>query len=203
VDTRADDLLRGPQPAEKETTVTDGPVLYVIVCGGRPAGELFSFAEHAQRQGWNVCVVATPSGTKFLDTGRLETLTGHPVRSGYKQPDEPDVLPPADAFVVAPATFNTVNKWAQGNSDTLALGLLNEAIGLDLPIVAVPWPNVALARHPVFDRSLAELRAWGVTILYDPARLPGPDSGSGEQAGTTFPWDELRRELETLRARLS
>jgi flavoprotein len=35
--------------------------------------------------------------------------------------------------VVAPATFNTINKWAQGISDTLALGLLNEATGLGLP----------------------------------------------------------------------
>jgi flavoprotein len=29
-------------------------------------------------------------------------------------PDEPDELPAADAVVVAPATFNTVNKWAAG-----------------------------------------------------------------------------------------
>ncbi|MGI8336551.1 flavoprotein [Actinomadura scrupuli] len=175
------------------------PVLYVVACGGPPAAEVTAFVVHAQEQGWNVCVVATPSGTKFLDTGRLAELTGHPVRSQYKQPDEPDVLPPADAFVVAPATFNTVNKWAQGSSDTLALGLLNEALGLGLPILAAPWPNAALARHPAFGRSVADLRGWGVTILFDPARLPAPDSGQG---GTAFPWDELRRELKTLRARL-
>jgi hypothetical protein len=32
------------------------------------------------------------------------------------------VLSPADAFVVTPATFNTVNKMASGAGDTLALG---------------------------------------------------------------------------------
>jgi phosphopantothenoylcysteine synthetase/decarboxylase len=181
--------------------VTKGPVLYVIVCGGRPAAELSAFVGHARDQGWIVCVVSTPSGTKFLDTERLAALTGYPVRSQYKQPDEPDVLPPADAFVVAPATFNTVNKWAHGNSDTLALGLLNEAIGLGLPIVAVPWPNVALARHPAFQQSIADLRAWGVTVLFDPERLPTPDSA--EQCRTAFPWGELRQELTALRTRLS
>lgn len=36
-------------------------------------------------------------------------------------------VPPPDAFVVAPCTFNTLNKWAAGVSDTLVLGLLNEA----------------------------------------------------------------------------
>jgi hypothetical protein len=35
-------------------------------------------------------------------------MTGHPVRTSYKLPDEPDVLPPPDAILVAPATFNTV-----------------------------------------------------------------------------------------------
>jgi phosphopantothenoylcysteine synthetase/decarboxylase len=115
------------------------------------------------------------------------------VRSQYKHPDEPDVLPAADAFVVAPATFNTINKWAQGISDTLALGLLNEATGLELPMAAVPWPNAALARHPVFRRSIATLAGWGVRIILDPDRLPDATA-----APAVFPWDELRAELPQL-----
>jgi len=173
--------------------VAEDPVLYVIACGGRPAAELPSFVERLRSDGWTVCVVATPSGMKFLDADRLTELTGFPVRSDYKRPDEPDVLPPADAFAVAPATFNTVNKWAHGISDTLALGLLNEAVGLARPIVAAPWPNSALARHPVFVRSIAELRAWGVTVLLDPATLPTPDSP--DMAKGIFPWTELRQVL--------
>jgi phosphopantothenoylcysteine synthetase/decarboxylase len=148
------------------------------------------FVRFAQEQGWDVCVIATPDGTKFLDADLLSDQTNHPVRSQYKRPDEPDVLPPADAFVVAPATFNTINKWAQGISDTLALGLLNEGVGLGLPIAAVPWPNVALARHPVFVRSVATLREWGVTVILDSARLPG----AGEDP-PVFPWELLQTEM--------
>jgi phosphopantothenoylcysteine synthetase/decarboxylase len=170
------------------------PVLYLIACGGRPSGQFAAFVRFAQKQGWDVCVIATPDGTKFMDAGKLADLTGHPVRSQYKDPDEPDVLPPADAFVVAPATFNTINKWAQGISDTLALGLLNEAVGLGLPMAAVPWPNVALARHPVFVRSVATLREWSVRILLDHTRLPRV----GEPPGV-FPWEEVRAELVKLR----
>jgi len=170
------------------------PVLYIIACGGRPAGQLSAFVGFAQQQGWDVCVIATPDGTKFLDANELAELTNHPVRSQYKQPDEPDVLPPANAFVIPPATFNTINKWAQGISDTLALGLLNEAVGLGLPMVAVPWPNVALARHPVFVRSVATLREWGVRVILDPARLPG-----ASETPATFPWDELHTEVIKLR----
>lgn len=170
------------------------PVLYVIACGAPPAGQLPAFVSFAQEQGWDVCVIATPDGAKFLNGDLLAEQTSHPVRSQYKQPDEPDVLPPADAFVIAPATFNTINKWAQGISDTLALGLLNEAVGLSLPMAAVPWPNAALARHPVFVRSVATLRDWGVRLILDSARLPGASADP-----PVFPWELLRAELLKLR----
>jgi phosphopantothenoylcysteine synthetase/decarboxylase len=170
------------------------PVLYVIACGGRPAGQLPEFVRFAQGLDWDVCVIATPDGTKFLDAGQLAELTGHPVRAYYKQPDEPDELPPPDAFVIAPATFNTVNKLAGGISDTLALGLVNEAVGLGLPIIAVPWPSIQLYRHPVFQRSLVALRDWGVTIIINPAHLP-----QASEHPPVFPWGELRTELAKLR----
>ncbi|MEW9530295.1 flavoprotein [Microbispora sp. NPDC049125] len=176
------------------------PVLYVIACGGQPASDLPGFIERLQSDGWTVCVIATPSGTKFIDAERLGTLTGYPVRRDYKRPEEPDVLPPADAMTVVPATFNTTNKWAQGISDTLALGLLNEALGLRLPIIAVPWPNHALARHPVFPESVARLKEWGVRIILDWDRLPAPNSGA--QVAVPFPWDELRVELQQVRTKL-
>ena len=170
------------------------PVLYVIACGGRPAGQLPDFVRFAQGQGWDVCVIATPDGTKFLDAEELAELTGHPVRVHYKHPDEPDVLPPPDTLVIAPATFNTINKLAAGISDTLALGLTNEAVGLGLPIIAAPWPSVQLYRHPVFQRSIAELRDWGVKIVINPARLPQASDNP-----PVFPWEELRAELVKLR----
>jgi phosphopantothenoylcysteine synthetase/decarboxylase len=174
--------------------VRSRPVLYVVACGGYPAGHLPGFVRFAQAGGWDVCVIATPDGAKFLDAPHLAGLTGHPVRVHYKQPGEPDVLPPPQAFVIAPATFNTINKLAHGISDTLALGLLNEAVGLGLPIIAVPWPNAALARHPAFRRSLAALREWELTLIIDPARLPQ----AGEETAV-FPWEELRAELAKLR----
>ena len=170
------------------------PVLYLVACGAPPAGQLPSLVGFAQEQGWDVCVIATPDGTKFLDAAALENLTGHPVRSEYKDPAEPDVLPPADAIVVAPATFNTVNKWAQGISDTLALGLLNEAVGLGLPLAAAPWTNAPLAAHPAFLNSITILAEWGVRIILDLAQLP-PATGGPE----AFPWDGLQAELTELR----
>src|SRR5260370_38533562 len=91
-------------------------VLYIGACGGRPAGQLPAFVGFAQEQGWDVCVIATPDGTKFLDADLLAKLTDHPVRSQYKQPDDPAGLPPAEALAVAPATSTPSHQWAAGPS---------------------------------------------------------------------------------------
>jgi phosphopantothenoylcysteine synthetase/decarboxylase len=175
-------------------------VLYVVACGGRPAADLEQLILHAQDQDWDVCVIATPSGMKFLDPGPLAALTGHPVRSDYKRPDEPDALPAPDALIVAPATFNTINKLAAGISDTLALGLLNEAVGTGLPVVAVPFPNQMLARHPVFTASITALRSWGVRLVYDPVRYPLPVPNQGQPGSSLFPWAAAIAELDELRS---
>ena len=182
--------------------IDDQPVLYVVACGGRPAADLPAFVTQAQADGWHVCVIATPSAVKFMDLSALATITGHQVRYDYKQPDEPDVLPFADAYVIAPATFNTINKMAAGASDTLALGMLNEAIGFPLPIIAVPTPNVALARHPAFRASVHALRSWGVELLFDPDRYPLPTPNMGAPAAALFPWADLASAVNGLRRTL-
>jgi len=171
------------------------PVLYLIVSGAAPAAELPALAA-ALTQEWDLCVITTPEGSRFFDTNRVAELTGHPVRTSFKDPDAPDVLPAANAFAAAPATFNTINKWATGISDTLALGLLNEAIGLGVPIVTVPWANEALARHPAFGRSIALLRECGVTVVLD-EDSPLDDASPRR---VSFPWEQLRAELARIRS---
>jgi len=149
-------------------------VLYVITCGSSSASLVEGFVKQAQATGWDVCVIVTPHATKFVDVPRLAQLTGHPVRSEYKRPEEPDVLPRANAIVVFPATFNTINKWALGISDTLAVGLLCEYTGLKMPIVAVPCflTGGGLDTHPAFVRSVRMLRRYGVHVLYKPDIYP-------------------------------
>jgi hypothetical protein len=91
-----------------------------------------------------------------------------------------------------------VNKWSSGAGDTLALGILNEAIGLDVPIIAVPFPNVALARHPAFAESIGRLRSWGVVLLFDPDKIPLPTPNLGPASRDLFPWNVLLRHLQSL-----
>ncbi len=156
------------------------------MCAAGPASDVGILVRQAQAEDWTVCVVATPSATAFIDAPALANLTGYPVRVEYRTPGTEVPIPPASAIVVAPATFNTINKWAAGVSDTLGLGLINEAIGLGLPLVAMPFVNDALAAHPAFNRSIEQLRKAGVEVIFGPGE-PHP-AGSGGPFAKEFAW---------------
>ncbi|KIF76279.1 flavoprotein [Streptomyces sp. 150FB] len=161
------------------------PFLYVVVCGAGVAGDVGKLIASAQEQRWDVGVVATPQGLGFIDRGAVESLSGYPVRSAWREPGDGRPLPPADAIAVAPATFNTVNKWAAGIADTPALGILCEAFGLGIPAAVLPYVNQAQAAHPAYRRSIDELRGMGVLIgSYEPHR---PKAGGGMDR---YRWDE-------------
>ena len=123
-------------------------ILYLVVCAAPPAQAIGELVELLQARGWAVWVIATPRATDWIDSAAVAELTGQPVRDEYRGPDDLEPLPRADAIAVAPATFNTVNKWVAGISDTFALGLLNEAIGLRLPIVVAPYAKSTSGRAP-------------------------------------------------------
>ncbi|GAB3901295.1 flavoprotein [Kibdelosporangium lantanae] len=140
-------------------------VLYLVSCAAPPTQAVGELVDLLQADGWAVCLVLTPRAAGWVDRDALAQLTGHPVRDDYKLPDDPESLPLADAVVVAPATFNTINKWVAGINDTFALGVLNEALGLRLPVTIVPYAKATLAAHPVFDANLRTLAQWGVQVL--------------------------------------
>ena len=166
------------------------PVLYLVACGAPPTAELLSHPEAIpglQADGWTVCVVCTPTGERFLDSAAAVSIaTGYPIRVEPRLPGEPDVLPSPDAVLVAPATFNTLNKWALGISDTLALGILNESLGAGLPIAATVWAKEELQKHPTFDAHAQLLFENGVRFIQ-------PDDGD-----LGFPWKELRAAMAEL-----
>ncbi len=171
-------------------TEVQNRVLYVIVCAAGPAPQVDRLVALAQTRGWDVCLIATPAAVPFLDVPALEKQTGHPVKSHYRQPGEPrsNSTPRADAIIVAPATYNTINKWAAGTSDNYALGILAEAFGLHIPVVVLPFVNSALAAHFAFQRSVSELRKAGAQILMGQGTWQPHAPHTGGQHIDEFPW---------------
>ncbi|MDQ2710057.1 MAG: flavoprotein [Actinomycetota bacterium] len=163
-------------------------VLYLFICGAGPASRMTDMVTLAHADGWSVYCITTPAAVEhFLDIPVLERATGHQVRTTYRKPgDEP--LPRADGVIVAPATYNTINKWAAGISDTYALNQLAELTGLRVRIVVLPFVNQALAANRVFIRSVEDLRQAGVRVLFGAGEFEPHPPRTGGQALDTYPW---------------
>lgn len=180
-------------------SVPTGWFLYVVVCGAGPAPYAGTMVRLAQARGWNVQVIATPAALDFIDTTALTHQTGFPVRSDYYRgaaTGRAVPLPRADAIIVAPATYNTINKWANGISDTYALGILAEAPASGIPIVVLPFVNAALASRRPFRRSLEILRAEGIQVLVGPGEFEPHQPGTGGNMAAVFPWHVALAEVE-------
>lgn len=167
---------------------SDGRVLGVVVCGAGPAAAISTLVGLARDRGWTIQVIATPAALEFFDHAAIQEQTGHPVRSQYAKPGAPRSLIP-DAILVAPATYNTINKWALGISDTYALGVLAETTGLGVPTVVLPFVNAALAGRAPFQQSVLSLRAEGVRILLGPGGFEPHPPRTGGNLIDSYPWD--------------
>jgi phosphopantothenoylcysteine synthetase/decarboxylase len=154
------------------------PFLYVVVCAAGIAADVGKLITAAQEREWQVGVIATPTAMNgFFDTAAVEAATGHPIRSAWRRPGDPRPFPDPDAVVVAPATFNTINKWAAGIADTLAVGTLCEVVGRGVPTGVLTCVSDDLAGHPAYQDSLIRLRGMGVRFGYPYQGAEGEEFG--------------------------
>lgn len=140
-------------------------VAYVIGFSAPPVRQLDECITLLRKRGWDSYIILSPTAATWVDVDHLAKVSGHPVRVTPRTPSEPDPLPDADAVLAAPLTFNSLCKWAAGISDTLALGILNESIGLSAPVTAAPCIKNALRAHPAYQPAVARLEETGVSIL--------------------------------------
>ncbi|MCY9786682.1 flavoprotein [Nocardiopsis sp. EMB25] len=174
--------------------------LYVVVCAAGPASDVGILVGLAQERGWTVQVMATPAAVSFIDVEALEKQTGRPVRSQHRALGQPR-SPKADAIIIAPATFNTINKLANGIADNYVLDVVNEAIGLGVPTVILPFVNSAYASRAPFKASVEKLRGEQVPVLIGSGAFIPHKIRSGPSTLDTFPWvaslDQAEEKIES------
>ncbi|GIF98473.1 hypothetical protein Cci01nite_35670 [Catellatospora citrea] len=145
---------------------------HVVVCAAPPAAAVSDLVELLMAAGWTVQVVPTAAAVDWLDLPRLEALTGNPIVSRARKPGESRRESRPDLVIVAPASFNTINKWVAGINDNVALSLLNTTFGLQVPTIVSPYAKAVLAAHPGFRRNLALLAQWGALVTERDALRP-------------------------------
>ena len=154
--------------------------LLLGVSGGIAAYKALELARLATVQGHAVRVVCTETALRFVGRASFDGITGAPVLVGEFEPDPargafPDQAPPdhapmshlelvanADAYLIAPASANTVAKLATGLADNL---LTTAALAARCPLLVAPAMNNHMWEHPATQRNVDTLRARGVTVL--------------------------------------
>ncbi|GAB4431094.1 MAG: hypothetical protein Kow0031_12160 [Anaerolineae bacterium] len=144
--------------------MTQIKAIYLVISGASAARCAPQLVEELAEIGLPVYTLLTENATRILSPYHLADLQGHTLIDSYFDAALLNGREPG-LTVVAPATFNTLNKIAQGIADTLAHSLVAEAIGAGWPVIVAHSMNPALAAHPQVAQSLKNLQRWGVTVV--------------------------------------
>src|SRR6266851_879717 len=145
---------------------------YVVVTGTTTAPLAIELVQGLLALLPRVITLTTPNAGRVIAPRDLSSIPGNRLVESYF---DAAILPrPPDGLVlVAPCSFNSLNKLAAGIADNLALSVVAEAIGRGTPVIVAPSLNAPLLRHPRAVSSIAALRQWAVAVI-DPT-----DAGDG------------------------
>ncbi len=193
------------------------------VSGGIAAYKALELARLATREGHAVRVLMTPAATRFIGAASFEGIVGAPVltdeferdpaRGAFPGDPAPEHDPighlelaaNTDAYLIAPASANTIAKLAAGAADSM---VTTSFLACSAPRLVAPAMNDRMYRDPATQDNLAILRERGVIVI-DPdegalasrgehgaGRLPEPrrllDEVEAVLPGPAGPWDGLR-----------
>ncbi|HVS20913.1 MAG TPA: bifunctional phosphopantothenoylcysteine decarboxylase/phosphopantothenate--cysteine ligase CoaBC [Pyrinomonadaceae bacterium] len=138
------------------------------VTGGIAAYKAIEVLRGLQRAGCEVRVAMTRHACEFIQPLTFRALSGFYVVVDDYSPDNPDPIAhitfsqTADLLVVAPATANTLAKFANGIADDF---LTSTYLACTAPVLIAPAMNTTMLEHPATQRNLQQLRADGVHII--------------------------------------
>ena len=181
------------------------------VSGGIAAYKALELARLATKAGHGVRVLMTPTAERFVGAASFEGIVGAPVLAdeferdplrGAFPGDEPPAHDPighlelvanADAFLVAPASANTIAKLAAGICDSM---LTTSFLACTAPRLVAPAMNDRMYADAATQANLATLRERGVVVI-EPDR--GALASRGEHGIGRLPAPErLLAEVEAL-----
>jgi phosphopantothenoylcysteine decarboxylase/phosphopantothenate--cysteine ligase len=143
------------------------------VTGGIGAYKAVEIARGLQKNGHEVVAVMTRSAEKFVGPLTFEAITRREVITDQWKPganadiEHISIASNIDLLLVAPATANTIGKFANGLADDFLSSLYTATRA---PVLIAPAMNTNMFEHPAVAKNLETLMARGVHIV---------DPGSG------------------------
>jgi phosphopantothenoylcysteine decarboxylase / phosphopantothenate---cysteine ligase len=197
--------------------------LLLGVSGGIAAYKALEFARLATLGGHGVRVLMTETATRFVGTASFEGIVGAPVlrseferdpmRAGFPGEGQPghdpighlELAANCDAYLVAPASANTLAKLAAGQADSM---LTTSFLACSAPRLVAPAMNDRMYADAATQANLRTLRERGVEVIepdegklasrgeHGRGRLPDPERLLARVEAAlpvgSRPWDGLR-----------
>ena len=120
------------------------------------------------KEGAELKVIMTPLAKEFITPLTLATLAKSPILVDFFDPtngnwnSHVDLGLWADAYLIAPATANTIGKMASGIADNL---LLTTYLSAKCPVFVTPAMDLDMFAHPATQANLDTLRKYGNQII--------------------------------------
>jgi phosphopantothenoylcysteine decarboxylase/phosphopantothenate--cysteine ligase len=138
------------------------------VSGGIGAYKAVEIARGLQKQGHDVVAIMTRSARRFVGPLTFEAITRHQVITDQWKPganadiEHISIASTIDLLLVAPATANTIGKFANGIADDFLSSLY---IATAAPVLIAPAMNTNMFAHPAVVKNLETLTARGVKFV--------------------------------------
>jgi len=138
------------------------------VTGGIGAYKAVEVARGLQQQGHEVTAIMTRSARRFVGETTFEAITRRRVITSQWTPglnadiEHIALATGIDLLLVAPATANTIGKFAQGLANDFLSSLY---LATRAPVLMAPAMNTHMLEHPAVVENLARLRARGVRFV--------------------------------------
>jgi phosphopantothenoylcysteine synthetase/decarboxylase len=143
--------------------------IVVGVSGGISAYKIPKLVSLLVQEKLAVDVVMTEAAKKFVSPLSFSTLSGRPVYTDMFAEDAPQPLHirlanETDAFIIAPATANTIAKIALGLADNLITAIAL-ALPHKTPRLIAPAMDENMFLHPTTQKNLKTLEEWGWVVI--------------------------------------
>lgn len=145
-----------------------GYEVLVCVCGGIAAYKTASVVSDLVQRGAGVTAAMTRAARKFITPLTFESLTGRLVLTSMWNAPEPTdaqhirATARADLILVAPATANTLARFAHGLADDIVSTLVLSA---DSPVLLAPAMNDRMWKSPITQANMSRLKEMGFHVV--------------------------------------
>ena len=145
-----------------------GKHILLGVTGGIAAYKSAALVRLLVKEGAEVKVLMTEAATRFITPLTMATLSKNPVAMNFFNAENGEWNSHvgmglwADAYIVAPATANTIGKMASGIADNLLLATYFSA---KCPVFVAPSMDLDMYGHPAITANIENLRLYGNTII--------------------------------------